>query len=80
MRDTKSTLLNRWFEEVWNQNLEDSIDKLMTTESMLMEYYQMINPKEHQDSRFFTGALRSNSTIFESLLRTSFHKMIWNAP
>ena len=33
MRDTKSTLLNRWFEEVWNQNLEDSIDKLMTTES-----------------------------------------------
>jgi predicted ester cyclase len=33
MRDTKSTLLNRWFEEVWNQNLEDSIDKLMTTDS-----------------------------------------------
>lgn len=33
MRDTNSTLLNRWFEEVWNQNREDSIDKLMTTES-----------------------------------------------
>ena len=33
MRNIKSTLLNRWFEEVWNQNLEDSIDKLMTTES-----------------------------------------------
>ncbi len=33
MRDTKSTLLNRWFEEVWNQNQEDSIDKLMTTNS-----------------------------------------------
>ncbi len=33
MRDTKSTLLNRWFEEVWNQNQEDSIEKLMTTDS-----------------------------------------------
>ena len=33
MRDIKSTLLHRWFEEVWNQNLEDSIDQLMTTES-----------------------------------------------
>ncbi|MGK2863905.1 MAG: ester cyclase [Chitinophagaceae bacterium] len=33
MRNTKSTLLNRWFEEVWNQNQEDSIDKLMTPES-----------------------------------------------
>jgi hypothetical protein len=33
MRNTKSTLLNRWFEEVWNQNREGSIDELMTTES-----------------------------------------------
>lgn len=33
MRDTKSTLLNRWFEEVWNQGQEDSIEKLMTTEA-----------------------------------------------
>jgi predicted ester cyclase len=33
MRDIKSTLLHQWFNEVWNQNQEDSIDKLMTTES-----------------------------------------------
>ena len=33
MRNTTSTLLNRWFEEVWNQGREDSIDKLMTTEA-----------------------------------------------
>ena len=33
MRNTTSTLLNRWFEEVWNQGLEDSIDKLMTDEA-----------------------------------------------
>lgn len=33
MRNTKSTLLNRWFEEVWNQSQEDSIDKLMTADS-----------------------------------------------
>lgn len=29
MRDKKSTLLYRWFEEVWNQNQEASINKLM---------------------------------------------------
>ena len=33
MRDTKSTLLHRWFEEVWNQNQEDSIDRLLTATS-----------------------------------------------
>jgi len=34
MRDTKSTLLHRWFEEVWNQNQEDSIDQLMTQDGV----------------------------------------------
>jgi predicted ester cyclase len=29
MRNAKSTLLHQWFNEVWNQNKEDSIDKLM---------------------------------------------------
>ena len=33
MRDKKSTLLHQWFEEVWNQNRENSIDKLMGTEA-----------------------------------------------
>jgi len=33
MRDTKSTLMYRWFEEVWNQNIEASIDNLMTDDS-----------------------------------------------
>lgn len=33
MRDPKSTLLYRWFQEVWNQGREDSIDKLMTHDS-----------------------------------------------
>ena len=30
MRNKQSTLLYRWFEEVWNQDKEDSIDELMT--------------------------------------------------
>ncbi len=33
MRNKTSTLLNRWFEEVWNQGNEDSIDQLMTAEA-----------------------------------------------
>jgi predicted ester cyclase len=33
MRDPRLTLLHRWFEEVWNQDREDSIDQLMTNDS-----------------------------------------------
>jgi hypothetical protein len=33
MRDITSTLLYQWFNEVWNENREDSIDKLMATAS-----------------------------------------------
>lgn len=30
MRDITSTLLYQWFDQVWNQNREDAIDRLMT--------------------------------------------------
>ena len=30
MRDIQSTLLYHWFEEVWNQNNENAIEKLMS--------------------------------------------------
>ena len=30
MRNKQSTLLYRWFDEVWNQDKENSIDELMT--------------------------------------------------
>lgn len=33
MRDPKSTILYQWFQEVWNEGLEDSINKLMTHDS-----------------------------------------------
>ena len=33
MRDLNSTLLYNWFEEVWNRNDENAIDKLMTEDA-----------------------------------------------
>lgn len=33
MRDKTKTLLYQWFNEVWNQGQEDSIEQLMTPES-----------------------------------------------
>ncbi|ANE52764.1 ester cyclase [Flavisolibacter tropicus] len=33
MRDKTKTLLYQWFNEVWNQGLEDSIEQLMATNS-----------------------------------------------
>ena len=35
MRDLKSTLTYRWFQEVWNEGREDSIDDLMTPQSLI---------------------------------------------
>jgi len=35
MRDLKSTLSYRWFQEVWNEGREDLIDELMTQESLV---------------------------------------------
>ena len=33
MRDKKTTVLYKWFQEVWNESKEDSIDKLMTDDA-----------------------------------------------
>ena len=33
MRDKTKTLLYKWFNEVWNQGQEDSIEQLMASES-----------------------------------------------
>ena len=32
MRDKTTTVLHQWFEEVWNQSREDSIDRLIATD------------------------------------------------
>lgn len=33
MRDIKTTVLYKWFHEVWNNNNEDAIEELMTSDS-----------------------------------------------
>lgn len=33
MRNSKSTLLYKWFNEAWNNDNESAIEKLMTTDS-----------------------------------------------
>jgi predicted ester cyclase len=53
MRDTKSTLLHRWFEEVWNQNLEGSIDQLMATDSHAHGILSADQPKGAEGFKIF---------------------------
>jgi predicted ester cyclase len=45
MRDTHSTLLYKWFNEVWNQDDETAIDKMMSNDSIT----HGILPKDHQN-------------------------------
>ena len=53
MPGTKSTLLHRWFEEVWNQDRETSIDKLMTTDSHAHGILPADHPKGAEGFKIF---------------------------
>lgn len=58
MRDIKSTLLNRWFEEVWNQNREESIDQLMTPDSYAHGILSPEQPRGPEGFKFFYRGFR----------------------
>ena len=64
MRNKKSTLLHRWFEEVWNQNQEDSIDKLMTTES---NTHGIVAPEQPKGAPGFKIFYRGFKDQFENI-------------
>jgi predicted ester cyclase len=64
MRNTKSTLLHRWFEEVWNQNLEDSIDTLMTAES---NAHGIVDPEQPKGASGFKIFYRGFKEQFENI-------------
>jgi predicted ester cyclase len=53
MRDKKSTLLYRWFEEVWNQNQEASIDNLMAPQGLAHGIVADEHPKGPAGFRIF---------------------------
>jgi|KBSMisStandDraft_5_1062788.scaffolds.fasta_scaffold1656897_1 predicted ester cyclase len=64
MRDTKSTLMYRWFEEVWNQNMEASIDKLMTDDSSV---HGIVAPDQPKGAAGFKTFYHSFKNQFENI-------------
>jgi predicted ester cyclase len=64
MRNKTSTLLHRWFEEVWNQNREDSIEQLMTNEA---HAHGILPPDQPQGSAGFKIFYRSFKDQFDNI-------------
>ena len=53
MRSVQSTLLYRWFDEVWNKGDENAIDKLMTTDSKAHGIVTEDQPKGAEGFKIF---------------------------
>ena len=64
MRDKTKTLLYQWFNEVWNQGLEDSIDKLMAAES---HAHGIIAPDQPKGPSGFKAFYRSFKDQFQNM-------------
>ncbi len=58
MRNIKSTLLHRWFEEVWNQNQEDAIEQLMTADAVTHGIVAPDQPKGAAGFKIFYRGFR----------------------
>jgi predicted ester cyclase len=64
MRDTKSTVLYKWFNEVWNNNNEDAIDRLMTSDSFI---HGIISDKQPNGAEGFKVFFRDLKTQFRDI-------------
>ena len=59
MRNLQSTLLHRWFEEVWNKDDENAIDKLMAHDSSANGILKDDQPKGAEGFKLFFRDFRS---------------------
>jgi predicted ester cyclase len=64
MRNTNSTLLHRWFEEVWNQDQENLIETLMTSDA---ETHGIVSPGQPKGAPGFTIFYRGFREQFEDI-------------
>ena len=60
MRNTQSTLLYHWFEEVWNRDNEDAIEKLMTETAEIHGIETEDNAKGASGFKVFFRAFSTN--------------------
>jgi len=59
MRNSKSTLLYKWFNEVWNDDNENAIEKLMTKDSYAHGILAEGQPKGAEGFKLFYNGFRS---------------------
>ncbi|QIP14834.1 ester cyclase [Spirosoma aureum] len=59
MRTATSTVLYKWFNEVWNEDNEDAIDQLMTSESAAIGILTADQPKGPEGFKIFFRGFRS---------------------
>ena len=59
MRDTKSTLLHKWFDEVWNNDNESAIEQLMTSDSHAHGIITEGQPEGAEGFKIFFRGFRS---------------------
>jgi predicted ester cyclase len=59
MRNVRSTLLHKWFDEVWNQGDENAIDRLMTNDSPAKGILSDDQPKGPEGFKIFFRDFRN---------------------
>ena len=59
MRNVQSTLLYRWFDEVWNRDDENAIAKLMTEDSKIHGIFTDDRPNGAEGFKLFFNNFRS---------------------
>ena len=59
MRNVQSTLLYRWFEEVWNKDNENAIEKLMTRDAEAHGVFREDQPKGAEGFKLFFKSFRA---------------------
>ena len=59
MRNVQSTLLHRWFDEVWNKDDENAIDKLLTVDAEAHGILTEGQPKGAEGFKLFFKDFRS---------------------
>jgi predicted ester cyclase len=59
MRNAKSTLLNRWFDEVWNNGNKDALDELLAEDVIAHGLYPEGHPQGIASFKLFYDDFRS---------------------
>ena len=60
MRNLQTALLYKWFNEVWNNDDENSIDKLMTHDSTAKGILKTVNRKVPRVLKYFLRILEAS--------------------